>query len=247
MESEQEKILMGKLRVIKNYFEKTYVTGASCLWLIATFWDIYKLQRYWFDYALELYTSFLVLLMIVYSIYPKAIPYKIYDSFKIITKIKGRGVLLLLISFLFLGDNHFFHRLCAIVLLIAGILCFICELLIPTTKEELLKISESYEKKRPIKKTEVVTIKNNLENNKNIEYEINNNNNNSSNIEKIDDDIKANKINKSDSSDNNENNENNDNKLPVVEVKADEGISSNAENLPNNNQSSNPYDLPDDF
>ena len=214
MESEQEKILIGKLRVVKNYFEKTYVTGASCLWLIATFWDIYKLQRYWFDYALELYTSFLVILMMVYSIYPRAIPYKIYDSFKIITKIRGRGVLLLLISFLFLGDNHLFHRLCAIVLLIAGILCFICEILIPTTKEELLKISESYEKKRQNKKNEVVTIKNSLDNSKNIEYEIKNND---SNIEKIDEDIKASNINK---------NEINDNKLPVVEEKVNEGISS---------------------
>ena len=235
MESEQEKILIGKLRVVKNYFEKTYVTGASCLWLIATFWDIYKLQRYWFDYALELYTSFLVFLMMVYSIYPRAIPYKIYDSFKIITKIRGRGVLLLLISFLFLGDNHLFHRLCAIVLLIAGILCFICEILIPTTKEELLKISESYEKKRQIKKNEVVTIKNSLDNSKNIEYEIKNND---SNIEKIDEDIKASNINK---------NEINDNKLPVVEEKINEGISSKEENIKNNNQSSNPYDLPDDF
>ena len=235
MESEQEKILIGKLRVVKNYFEKTYVTGASCLWLIATFWDIYKLQRYWFDYALELYTSFLVLLMMIYSIYPRAIPYKIYDSFKIITKIRGRGVLLLLISFLFLGDNHLFHRLCAIVLLIAGILCFICEILIPTTKEELLKISESYEKKRQNKKNEVVTIKNSLDNSKNIEYEIKNND---SNIEKIDEDIKASNINK---------NEINDNKLPVIEEKINEGISSKEEDLKNNNQSSNPYDLPDDF
>ena len=238
MESEQEKILIGKLRVVKNYFEKTYVTGASCLWLIATFWDIYKLQRYWFDYALELYTSFLVLLMMIYSIYPRAIPYKIYDSFKIITKIRGRGVLLLLISFLFLGDNHLFHRLCAIVLLIAGILCFICEILIPTTKEELLKISENYEKKRQNKKNEVVIIKNSLDNSKNIEYEIKNND---SNTEKIDEDIKASNINK---------NEINDNKLPVVEEKVNEGISSMEENLKNNNnnnQSSNPYDLPDDF
>ena len=86
--------------------------------------------------------------MMIYSIYPMAIHYKIYESFKIITTIKGRGILLLLISFLFLGDNHLFHRLCAFVLLIAGILCFICEILIPTTKEELLKISESYDKKK---------------------------------------------------------------------------------------------------
>ena len=191
MASQEEVIIIGKLRVIKNYFEKTYITGASCLWLIATFWDIYKLQRYWFDYAIEIYTSFLVFLMMLYSIYPKAIPYKIYESFKIITKIKGRGILLLLISFLFLGDNHQFHRMCAIVLLIAGLLCFICEILIPTTKEELMKISEKFDKNKQNRVNDVVEIKNNFENNNNFgekQFEYDNNNN----VEKIDDEVKEN-------------------------------------------------------
>ena len=235
MESQEEVILMGKLRVIKNYFEKSYVTGASCLWIIATFWDIYKLQRYWFDYALELYTSFLVLLMMVYSIYPKAIPYKIYQSFKIITKIRGRGCLLLLISFLFLGDDHLFHRLCAIILLIAGILCFICEILIPTTKEELLKISENFDKKNQKNLGDNVVIKNNLEKNNNyeekVDYDINNN------AEKIEEEIKEN--NNIDSGENN-------NKLTGVEVKL-EGGEATAEEKANNNNPANPYDLPDDF
>ena len=235
MESQEEVILMGKLRVIKNYFEKSYVTGASCLWIIATFWDIYKLQRYWFDYALELYTSFLVLLMMVYSIYPKAIPYKIYQSFKIITKIRGRGCLLLLISFLFLGDDHLFHRLCAIILLIAGILCFICEILIPTTKEELLKISENFDKKNQKNLGDNVVIKNNLEKSNNyeekVDYDINNN------AEKIEEEIKEN--NNIDSGDNN-------NKLTGVEVKL-EGGEATAEEKANNNNPANPYDLPDDF
>ena len=235
MESQEEVILMGKLRVIKNYFEKSYVTGASCLWIIATFWDIYKLQRYWFDYALELYTSFLVLLMMVYSIYPKAIPYKIYQSFKIITKIRGRGCLLLLISFLFLGDDHLFHRLCAIILLIAGILCFICEILIPTTKEELLKISENFDKKNQKNLGDNVVIKNNLEKSNNyeekVDYDINNN------AEKIEEEIKEN--NNIDSGDNN-------NKLTGVEVKL-EGGEATAEEKDNNNNPANPYDLPYDF
>ena len=235
MESQEEVILMGKLRVIKNYFEKSYVTGASCLWIIATFWDIYKLQRYWFDYALELYTSFLVLLMMVYSIYPKAIPYKIYQSFKIITKIRGRGCLLLLISFLFLGDDHLFHRLCAIILLIAGILCFICEILIPTTKEELLKISENFDKKNQKNLGDNVVIKNNLEKSNNyeekVDYDINNN------AEKIEEEIKEN--NNIDSGENN-------NKLTGVEVKL-EGGEATAEEKANNNNPANPYDLPDDF
>ena len=241
MQSQEEIVLIGKLRVIKNYFEKTYVTGASCLWLIATFWDIYKLQRYWFDYAIELYTSIIVLLMMIYSIYPKAIHYKIYESFKIITTIKGRGILLLLISFLFLGDNHLFHRLCAFILLIAGILCFICELLIPTTKEELLKISESYDKKKQNKNNNIVVIKNSMENNNNItdinekSYDINVNNSN--NTEKIDDSIKE----------SNNISDINAHKLPGIEEKLDGGENSVEEKIENNKNSSNPYDLPDDF
>ena len=235
MQSQEEIVLIGKLRVIKNYFEKTYVTGASCLWLIATFWDIYKLQRYWFDYAIELYTSFIVLLMMIYSIYPKAIHYKIYESFKIITTIKVRGILLLLISFLFLGDNHLFHRLCAFVLLFAAILCFICEILIPTTKEELLKISENYDKQKQNKNSKIVVIKNNWEKNNNVNdineksYDINININNTNNTEKIDDSIKESNI-----------SDINDNKL-------DGGVTSVEEKIENNKNSSNPYDLPDDF
>ena len=240
MASQEEVIIIGKLRVIKNYFEKTYITGASLLWLIATFWDIYKLQRYWFDYAIEIYTSFLVFLMMLYSIYPKAIPYKIYESFKIITKIKGRGILLLLISFLFLGDNHQFHRMCAIVLLIAGLLCFLCEILIPTTKEELMKISEKFDKNKQNKVNEVVEIKNNFENNNNLgekQFEYDNNNN----VEKIDDEVKENN--------NIESSESNNKKVHDIEEKLDGGVTSAEEKLHNNinNQSSNPYDLPDDF
>ena len=244
MASQEEVIIIGKLRVIKNYFEKTYITGASLLWLIATFWDIYKLQRYWFDYAIEIYTSFLVFIMMLYSIYPKAIPYKIYESFKIITKIKGRGILLLLISFLFLGDNHQFHRMCAIVLLVAGLLCFICEILIPTTKEELMKISEKFDKNRHNKENNAVEIKNNFENINNLgekqfEYD------NSNNVEKIDDEIKEN-------NNNIDSNENNNKNMHEVEEKLDRGTTSAEEKLHNNinninNQSSNPYDLPDDF
>ena len=240
MASQEEVIIIGKLRVIKNYFEKTYITGASILLLIETYCDIYKLQRYQFDYAFVIYTSFLVFLMMLYSIYPKAIPYKIYESFKIITKIKGRGILLLLISFLFLGDNHQFHKMCAIVLLIAGLLCFLCEILIPTTKEELMKISEKFDKNKQNKMKNVVEIKNNFENNNNLgekqfEYD------NSNNVEKIDDEIKENN--------NIDSNENNKKKVSDIEEKLDGGVTSAEEKLHKNinNQSSNPYDLPDDF
>ena len=243
MASKEELVLIGKLRNIKNIIEKTYVSIASGLWLIATFWDIYKLQRYWFDYAIELYTSMIVFLMMIYSINPKAIPYKVYESFKIITKIKGRGVLLLLISFLFLGDNHLFHRLCAYLLLFGGILCFICEILIPTTKEELLKVSENYDQKKKNNKiNDTVEIRNNFENNNNLgeksyDYDIHMNNN----IERLDEDIKnSNKLSENLS-------DINQKKQPENDVKIDGGVTSIEDKLEKNVQSSNPYDLPDDF
>ena len=179
----------------------------------------------------------------IYSIYPKAIPYKIYDSFKIITKMKGRGILLLLISFLFLADNHLFHRLCAFVLLFAGILCFLCELLLPTSKEELLKISESYDKKRHNKIIDNIQIKNTFEMNKNMMDDVNKSNNE----EKIDDNVKNNKISINDI---NAIKINEEGDIGDIEVKNEEGKVSVEEKLENNNsnnQSANPYDLPDDF
>ena len=42
-----------------------------------------------------------------------------------------------LISSLFLTDTHAFHKFCAIILFVGGLLYFVCEILVPTTKEEL--------------------------------------------------------------------------------------------------------------
>ena len=166
MESKEEIELMGKLRIIKNKFERSISSIVSILWVGATLWDIYKLQRYWFDYAIELYTSYILFLVILCSIYPKAISYKVYKSFKIITKIKGRGFLFIIISFLFLNDKFFFHKFCAILLLVSGILCFVCEILIPTTKEEISEISNFFENKNKL--SNIVEINQKYENKINI-------------------------------------------------------------------------------
>ena len=118
----EEPKLIKQLRVVKNYFERFYVILVCLLWTISTCWDIYKLQRYWFDYALELYTTFLIFLTLLYSISPKLISYNIYKSFKMITKIKGRAFLLIITSLLFFRDNHKFHRFSSFVLIIVIIL-----------------------------------------------------------------------------------------------------------------------------
>ena len=184
METKEEIELMGKLRAIKNIFEKILSSFVCFLWIIATFWDIFKLQRYWFDYAVELYSSFIFILIILYSIYPKAISYKIYKSFKIITKIKGRGFLFIIISFLFLKDKYLFHKFCAIILLLSGIICFICEILIPTTKEEISEITNFFEKKNNL--SDVVEINQNYENKNFRKVVIHSNKNSINDIDEID-------------------------------------------------------------
>ena len=138
----KEPELIKKSRIVKNCFERFYVILVCLLWIVATCWDIYKLQSHWFDYALELYTSFLIFITLLFSISPNSIPTSFYRSFKIISTIKGRGCLFIIVSLLFLKDNFAFHRFSAFVLLIAGVLSFICEILIPTTKKEIEKIED---------------------------------------------------------------------------------------------------------
>ena len=219
----KEPELIKKLRKVKNCFERLYVILVCLLWIVTTCWDIYKLQRYWFDYALELYSTFLIFITLLYSISPKAISCEIYKSFKLITKIKGRGILFIIISLLFFRDTHDFHRFSSFILLIAGIFCFICELLIPTTKEELDKIAEIYEK--------------NINKNNNDISVFNKENN----IQKI----KPEKI---------ENNNIEKEETKPVEIKAEIDMKSEEQKIKDinneiivNNQSTNPYELPDDF
>lgn len=75
--------------------------------------------------------------MIIFTINPRLLPVKIYNSFSIITTIKGRGTILIIISLLFLNDSHSLHKFCSIIFLIGGIFYYISEILVPTTKEEL--------------------------------------------------------------------------------------------------------------
>ena len=138
--------VIEKFKTIRLIYDKIFISIAGSLWIFSTLWDIYKLQRYWLDYSIEFYSSFFIFYMILFSINQKSLPTKIYNSFKIITTIRGRGTMLLIISSMFLTDKHAFHKSCAILLFIGGIIYFICEFLVPTTKEELDQIESIYNK-----------------------------------------------------------------------------------------------------
>lgn len=138
--------VIEKFKTIRLIYDKIFISIAGSLWIFSTLWDIYKLQRYWLDYSIEFYSSFFIFYMILFSINQKSLPTIIYNSFKIITTIRGRGTMLLIISSMFLTDKHAFHKSCAILLFIGGIIYFICEFLVPTTKEELDQIESIYNK-----------------------------------------------------------------------------------------------------
>ena len=172
MSSEREERIMAIVRRIKSCFDKFYIVGSGTLWLAATGWDIYTLQRYWYDFTLEIYSSILIVFTIFYSICPNSYPKYLYKNFRFITSVKGRGILQLLISFLFLNDKHAFHKFCAILFLIGGVMFFLCEILVPTTKEERKKIAEKYKDD-----DKIINTSKNISVEKNMSKNMNENNN----------------------------------------------------------------------
>ena len=246
--------VIAKFKIIRSIYDKLFITIGGSLWIFSTLWDIYKLQRYWLDYSIEFYSSFLIFCMIIYSINPKALPTIIYNSFKIITTIRGRGTLLIIISSLFLKDKHTFHKFCAILLFFGGIIYFICEILVPTTKEELQQIDAIYNNNNNSNKKNNINYSNinnniqksNANNTSTIQTDqstviFKNNNNDNNNIMDNNNRTKSNDINEKDESNNNaltpnqnEKEENNKNENNNIE---DEII----------RKTDNPYEIPEDF
>ena len=98
--------VVEKFRDFRKLFDKLYIFFAGISWIISTIWDIYNLQRYWLDYMAEFYGCFFLFNMMIFSTNPRLLPVKIYNSFSLITTIRGRATLLIIISSLFLNDQH---------------------------------------------------------------------------------------------------------------------------------------------
>ena len=246
--------VVEKFKKFRNIYDKIFICSIGTLWIFATLWDIYQLQRYWIDYAVEFYTSFFMFFMMVYSLNPKTLPKKIYYSFKIITTIKGKGTLLIIISSFFISDKHAFHKFCAIILLIGGIFYFICEILVPTTSQELDKIEQMFNPQideNKNKGTTQVTISNiniitkistdPLKNSMNNEINVNINKNEINNMNDISKNTSTNTT----------------QTMLIDESKVENSINYQENNENNNNaiiyeneivrKTDNPYEIPEDF
>lgn len=243
--------VIEKFKTIRLIYDKIFISIAGSLWIFSTLWDIYKLQRYWLDYSIEFYSSFFIFYMILFSINQKSLPTIIYNSFKIITTIRGRGTMLLIISSMFLTDKHAFHKSCAILLFIGGIIYFICEFLVPTTKEELDQIESIYNKNIN-KNVNINNAQNKIDvksSNEHIDKStavFNNTDNN--NIMNGNEETKNEFMNEKVEKDNS-----NTKEIKVLNI--EEKISSEGENKKNENKieeekiqkTDNPYEIPEDF
>lgn len=269
--------VVEKFRVLRGYFDKIYLTSVSSLWVISTFWDIYKLQRYWLDYTVEIYSCFLLVSMGIYALFPNHLPIFIYKCFNSVTTITGKGTLLILIAMLFLFDKHAFHKVLAILLLIGGLLYFCCEILVPTTKEELANIQNSFKERENKKKqankniTINVSVNNSEENNNNKSFPLaeereKGDNNRGKNNNGQGGEERGNKINEKETGEGNENESNNEEKIDksfegnggtdnndnnkvngLIEDKLPTVKNIITSNKNNNNVNANPYDIPEDF
>ena len=220
--------IINKFKKIRSYFDKIYITFAGCIWIFSSLWDIYQLKRFWLDFAIEIYSSILIFYMIIFSFSPKSLPLKLYNSFSIITTFQGRGITLLIISSLFLKDKHSFHKFSSILLFFGGILYIICEILVPTTPEELKKIEAMYNKNE---KNEVII--QNKNDSRNVKNQLNKSDEKLNKPDTLD--IKLNKK---------TNNEKRENTMENLEVKNREKKeeTNNVEKIENKN----PYDIPDE-
>jgi hypothetical protein len=234
---------------IRSIYDITFILIGGSLWIFATLWDIYQLQRYWLDYCIEFYSSFLVFFMIIYSLYPNALPVKIYNALKLITTIRGRGIILIATSSLFLRDKHAFHKFAAIILFIGGLLYLVCEIMVPTTKEELNKVDSLYNKNNNnIINSSIIQTNGNKETANDI------NNNDNTNISMINNTV--NNLIKDNGENNGGNNEIINDEIKVENInkeKEDEKIENKNEintNVYENEivrKTDNPYEIPEDF
>jgi hypothetical protein len=244
--------VIEKFRRFRSIYDKVFIAFTGSLWIFSTLWDIYQLQRYWLDYAVEFYTSFLIFCMIIYSISPKYLSKRIYNSFRIITTIKGRGALLIIISSLFISDKHDFHKFCAVLFLLGGIFYFICEILVPTTQDELDKIEIIYNPQINEKNDQSSQIKiSNISINTQISTE--------ANKKTISNQINVNR-NQNEANENEISNNNSINITQTILIDETNGKNNNLnnqENTGNNNafvyeneivrKTDNPYEIPEDF
>ena len=132
----KEPELIKKVRQLKECLEKILPCISGGLFILSTSVDLMKLSCYWSDYVLMIYSCIFIVLMIWHSLMPNKIPFYIKENLGVVTYCNGKGYLMLIISFLFIKDRLYLHRLASMFLLLSGIILIILEILVPSIEEK---------------------------------------------------------------------------------------------------------------
>ena len=120
------------LQKVKYYFELFVICFSSVFFIISNLLLIKQSYYYWSDYVLIFYSFLFLFLIIFHSILPSKLPDIIRENFGIITNNGGKGILMLIISVLYIKEeinNKKFHSL---ILFISGTFLIILEYFSPT-------------------------------------------------------------------------------------------------------------------
>ena len=132
----KEPELIKKVRQLKECLEKILPCISGGLFILSTSVDLMKLSCYWSDYVLMIYSCIFIVLMIWHSLMPNKIPFYIKENLGVVAYCNGKGYLMLIISFLFIKDRLYLHRLASMFLLLSGIILIILEILVPSIEEK---------------------------------------------------------------------------------------------------------------
>ena len=131
----EEPEMRRKARKFKNYLEIILSCFSGIFFIISSSVHIIYLNCFWSDYSLIIYSSIIFLLMIWNNLFPYSFPLYIKENFGIICSCEGKGILMIIISLLFINDNLYLHKFASIILLISGITLIIFEILIPSIEK----------------------------------------------------------------------------------------------------------------
>lgn len=124
---------------IKSIIESIVIIGASLFFIGASFYSHNFSGDYYSDYIIFGYSLFLLTLVILHSASEKIICNFLNKNFGLISSLRGKGVILLGISLLYIKVRFTLQKISVITLLIVGIYLILIEWLVPSKQPKLPK------------------------------------------------------------------------------------------------------------
>ena len=148
------------LQKIKYYLELLVICFSSVFFILSNILFIKQSYYYWSDYVLLIYSFLFLFLMIFHSILPNKFPDIIRENFGIITNNGGKGILMLIISVLYIKEEIINKKFHSLILFISGTFLIVLEYVSPTVEINKKKNNTRRNEKKKVKinQTDQMTI-----------------------------------------------------------------------------------------